>query len=364
MDKLFVRSPYLHINKQENSNRSVLVNHLTARANVYNEKEKKLMEMGNTPCNLSLFINLFGEDTVKQWLQKKILLEQDSIWKENCATLVEIETSTVCNWKCQFCPNTFFKRKKRFQSLELFHDIIKKSADYGYIRYVSLHGYNEPTIDPLFLQRVDIIRKYKLKLVLFTNGTGVTKDILNSLANSGVLRSIYFNLPSVNPAIFIQRTGYKNPELIINHIQYAIDIGLKVIISVQGTKEEQLSELPLIEKKFPSAGITAIPSFDRAGVLKNYYNQDIHLNKRYLNGCGFVLTNVHIGIDGEMYLCLEDFFKKNVYANITDGSLSQILQCNKLQELKKKIWGDIYAEPDFICRKCIVMKGMDYTKLK
>ena len=74
MDKLFVRSPYLHINKQENSNRSVLVNHLTARANVYNEKEKKLMEMGNTPCNLSLFINLFGEDTVKQWLQKKNII--------------------------------------------------------------------------------------------------------------------------------------------------------------------------------------------------------------------------------------------------------------------------------------------------
>ena len=355
MEKLFVCSPYIRITTMEN--KKVLINHLTARFHALGENEQKLLDFANQSLNMPLLIESFGENTVKKWIQRKVLLENHFIWKENCVNLVEIETSTVCNWNCKFCPNTFHTRERRFQSLELFEEIIRKSAEYGYIRYVTLHGYNEPTIDPLFFQRVDVIRKYGLKLVLFTNGTGLTKDALHSLIDSGILRNIYFNLPSVDPEIFILRTGYNHLEKILNHIQYAIDIGLKVVLSVQGTKEEQLSVVPAIEKRFPNIEIVAIPSFDRAGILDNQYNKKIYLDKTNLKGCGFVLTTVHIGIDGEMYLCLEDFFKKTTYANISDGSLSQILQCEKLQDLKRRVWGDIPAESDFLCRKCGLMKS-------
>ncbi len=355
MENLFVFSPYIRIN--EKNNKKILINHLTAHAHVFGENEKKLLELGDQPRSISFLVETFSESIVNKWIQRKILLEYNSVWKENYANLVEIETSTVCNWNCKFCPNTFHTREKRFQSIELFEEIIRKSAAYGYIHYVTLHGYNEPTIDPLFLQRVNIIRKYNLKLVLFTNGTGLTKEVLHSLVDSGVLRNIYFNLPSVDPEIFILRTGYHNIEKILDHIQYTIDIGIKVMLSVQGTKEEQLSVLPAIKKRFPNVDIIAIPSFDRAGILDNQYNKNIYLNQTYLKGCGFALNTVHVGIDGEMYLCLEDFYKKTVYANISDGSLSQILQCEKLQELKRKVWGNIPAEGEFICRKCDLMKS-------
>ena len=192
----------------------------------------------------------------------------------------------------------------------------------------------------------------------------MTKPVLEFLAKSRIVKTIYFNLPSADRNTFILRTGYHHPERILHHIQSAIDMGFKVIISIQGTKEEQLAEASAIEERFPLAGITAIPSFDRCGILKNHYYNNVRLDNRFLKGCGFILTDVHVGLEGEMYLCLEDFYKKNIYANISDGSLKQILQCHDLQILKQKIWGHIPAEKDFICRKCVIMKGLKYTKLK
>ena len=82
-----------------------------------------------------------------------------------------------------------------------------------------------------------------------------------------IVKTIYFNLPSADRNTFILRTGYHHPERILHHIQSAIDMGFKVIISIQGTKEEQLAEASAIEERFPLAGITAIPSFDRCGIL-------------------------------------------------------------------------------------------------
>jgi radical SAM domain protein len=364
MEDLYICSPYLSTNEKTGNNRSVLINHLTARAVALGNNEVELLHSRHSPHHISFFLESFGTVVVDRWIQKKLLLPYHTVWEENCATLIEIETSTVCNWNCQYCPHTYHKRQRKYQSLELFKEIIRKASEYGHIRYVSLHGYNEPTIDPHFIDRISIIAAYNLKLALFTNGSGLTKPVLEFLAKSRIVKTIYFNLPSADRNTFILRTGYHHPERILHHIQSAIDMGFKVIISIQGTKEEQLAEASAIEERFPLAGITAIPSFDRCGILKNHYYNNVRLDNRFLKGCGFILTDVHVGLEGEMYLCLEDFYKKNIYANISDGSLKQILQCHDLQILKQKIWGHIPAEKDFICRKCVIMKGLKYTKLK
>ena len=95
MEDLYICSPYLSTNEKTGNNRSVLINHLTARAVALGNNEVELLHSRHSPHHISFFLESFGTVVVDRWIQKKLLLPYHTVWEENCATLIEIETSTV-----------------------------------------------------------------------------------------------------------------------------------------------------------------------------------------------------------------------------------------------------------------------------
>lgn len=354
----FVLSPYV---KYVGSHRTSIKirNHLTAKINRIEQKVWESLVATRTPYVKADLEKKIGESQLLQLINQKIILPKERVWQTNHARFIEIETSTCCNWTCAYCPNSFFTRKKEFMPQRLFIEILEKASDYPHIKFISLHGYNEPTIDPLFLARVQAVKDYGFQLVLYTNGGGLTVNVLKQLQEMNAVRNIVFNLPTIQPDSFVRLTGANTLDHTLAIIDAAVSLGFRVNISVQGTHKEQEKEVPPIMQRFPNIAITAVPSFDRCGILKNRYHHHINLTEDRLYGCGFVLTDIHIDINGNFYLCLEDYHKTLKYGNIHDGEIQKILESEKIVELRRQIWGDKRAAPHLICRNCILM---DKTK--
>jgi len=103
---------------------------------------------------------------------------------------IELETSTFCNRRCPWCPNSIYKRgsKQKHINKKLFLKIIKDLKNIDYKGSLALHNYNEPLLDRYLYDWIKIIRKElpKVKIIIFTNGDFLTKTICNKLLNSGV----------------------------------------------------------------------------------------------------------------------------------------------------------------------------------
>lgn len=110
--------------------------------------------------------------------------------------LMPVFTGHGCSYKCQFCINSFLKRKYRFRSSEsIIHEIKKLQNDYGANAFVFLDE-NFLTIEERLVGFLNLIEKENLKFywriwgrVNYFNENYLNRDMVLRLEKDG-LRSI------------------------------------------------------------------------------------------------------------------------------------------------------------------------------
>lgn len=102
-----------------------------------------------------------------------------------------IETTSICNLACSFCPPTH--RQAQFIKVEDFRKIlddIKPHTDYIYF-----HVKGEPLLHPKIDQLLDISHEKGFKVNITTNGTLLPK-VRHKLLGKPALRQMNFSLHS------------------------------------------------------------------------------------------------------------------------------------------------------------------------
>ena len=348
-------SPYLKV-LRTNSNGTVnVMNFITSMAHIIDKTVWERLTGIKKSVSKSDMVELMGLHIFDEYIKNKILVWENRKWLMHQPRFIEIETINYCNWRCVFCPNSLYKRDKEIMPMSLFEHIMQSAVDYGHIKFISLHGYSEPTIDPFFIERVKLIKKSGFQLVLYTNGSGLTRSVLRQLKDVNVTRNIVVNIPSSNQQSFIQKTGAYNLDRVVDNIHNAQQMGFRVNISLQGTVQEQADEIEGVTALFPDTAIATIPSFDRAGILKNQYHHHKMNVENRLSGCSFILTDIHIDVKGRYYLCLEDYFTNYTFGYVKENTFKEFLESDKYINMIKQIWGGIPAQKNLICRKCILL---------
>lgn len=105
--------------------------------------------------------------------------------------VVEVETSSQCNRRCPYCPNSKFDRISHNTYIEdgIFNRIIDDLVRIGYCGRLHFHGYNEPLMYPENLEmRLKTARAKLPRAILgvYTNGDYLTADTLRMLVDCGV----------------------------------------------------------------------------------------------------------------------------------------------------------------------------------
>lgn len=106
---------------------------------------------------------------------------------------ISFETVTECNYRCQFCPQSSFRREKGFMSRDTFERIID-SLTKSYIGNISLQVTNEPLLDKRLLEFVRIARERcpQSHSYIITNGSLLNEKFIKDLFAAGI-STIYVN---------------------------------------------------------------------------------------------------------------------------------------------------------------------------
>lgn len=364
-----ITSKYLIFYKNFNGNQHFLKELLTSTEYHLKHINIDILKDCMEAKSVDLIQGKYGSSIIQDYLSKKLLLNKDMLWKQTNLQSIEIEVNNNCNYRCNFCPVSITPpRDNKVMPLELFNEILEKADQVSSMKYVSLSSYNEPLLDPYFEQRIRLIANTKLKLQLSTNASQLSSDVIKILSDSKIIDFIKINIPSVEEAEYTRLTGTstENFSQVVQNIESAIDAGLNVKFSVNGTKQEIVRNLSQIQEKYNKRitdKIVPVRTMDRAGILNNEYFQNVSIEGRLTGWCFRPLIWVLVSVKGDLYLCSNDYTKKYIYGNIKEGNIEEIINKESSQAIRKHIYGETLPDDDFICRKCEYMaRGLSFQR--
>ena len=343
----YIISPYIFI-----SDCNQLIN--VADGNMLENESKlyELLQFCSTEKKEVDVLDRFSPEIFNHAKKNGLIIKKDEKPWINNPYMVEIETTNYCNYKCIYCPVSQSPQKPhKVMSKIDFQRAISEVIDIN-ASYLTLNFYNEPTLDPLFCERFEIISNTDLNCILHTNASCLNNEKLKILEY--YKKNLYYiriNFPSLDPDEFSRITGNKLKPAIIDNINAIVDSGINTEIVVVGTQNEIQRNMPNIKKQFKCTVKGQRPN-DRAGLLNNYYNENANISSRYC-GCRNILDAVNITVDSDVLLCSFDYLRKFTVGNIKNEKLEDILHGKKAELIREIVFG--VREGNYLCKTCSLM---------
>lgn len=226
--------------------------------------------------------------------------------------IVGIETSTYCNRKCDYCPNKDNETPKYIIDDLIFKEAIKQLKKIKFNGILQYNLYNEPLFNNKLIDEVKYASN-ELKNaihILVTNGDLLTIEKAKELIDAGIDK-------------FVVTIHDKNPD----------------------KAYERLSKVKYILKdKMRLQTIYDLPIQNRGGAVD--INKYQHKN---LTVCPNILS-LTIGINGDVLLCCNDYYKKHVMGNIMENNIVDIWK--SYANLREELLDRNIVRLD-ICKKCL-----------
>ena len=200
---------------------------------------------------------------------------------------IQIQTQTFCNLNCVFCPNNKIQRQHGLMTITTYKTIINMLAEKNFSGLIQPYLMNEPLID----KRISDLIQYahekcpNSKILLSTNGTMLTNQLLRKLFDSGL------------------------NFLIIN--DYTLDVTRK--INCFSSFHQNRNRIQVAT--FPPSLKTRT---NRAGLLPS----KIPLPLKTF--CNRPFRRMYINFKGESILCCCDWTSQQVMGNVNNNNLNQI----------------------------------------
>lgn len=228
---------------------------------------------------------------------------------------VEVETTTYCNRRCTYCPNSLYDRGQRANEVRmpthLFEKIVTDLGQNNFCNQFSPHNYGEPLADPRMPDLLSMARSAMplARIAVYTNGDFLTPDLHERLCSSVdifVITQHGERMPGGVQEIFDRYDG--NPP----KVRY------KTAAQIRGNASNRGGLIPL------------------------------QVQRR--KACGVVMNELHINAHGELILCCEDFLARKVFGNIAEMTIEHAWSMpERLAVHRANIRGD-FALPS--CRTC------------
>jgi hypothetical protein len=274
---------------------------------------------------------------------------------------VSLETHTVCNQSCYFCPVAYDPRKAYFMPTELFERVVGEIAVYREsLEGVWLMNYNEPTVDRRFVDQCRTLLAAGLKVGVNSNGSGLTPAKVDALVDSGPLRFLSINLSTLDRERYHRDRGQDQLPRVLRNLDYAKDrpVAEEMVVVVLGTGDERHDQEAEAARRYFAGSrfeVTTGRIMDRAGHI------DVGLKPASGNprlcGCDNVgsrpLQHLHITPHGKCVLCCEDYDEQYQVGDLNQSSVEEVLTGDRIATLRRWVYGLEDSPDDFLCKGCI-----------
>ncbi len=298
-----------------------------------------------------------------QWLVDEawVVSKQEDISRRYWLKYVALETHTVCNQSCYFCPVSIDPRKPYFMPTPLFERLVGELAAFRQtLEGVFLMNYNEPTVDKRFIDQCRTLLEADLGVGVNSNGSGLTPAKVDALVEAGPLKYLSINFSTMDKERYRVERGKDQLSQVLRHLDYAKDrpVAEEMVMVVLGTGDarHQKDYADICEHFAGSRfDIKFAQVMDRAGHIDVGLKPLVSSPK--LCGCDNVgsrpLQHLHITPHGKCVLCCEDYDEKYVVGDLNESSVHEVLVGDPVAQYRKWIYGLEDSPDDFICKGCI-----------
>ncbi len=270
-----------------------------------------------------------------------------------------VETCSTCNHRCSFCPVSIDPREKDVMPQDLFVRIVDEILETAEPEMVFfLNNYNEPTVDPLFLERLEVLFARKVRVALLTNASRLTPEKTDAIRALGTLRYLGVNLPTLEAARYREMHGTTDLPAVLRNVDYVLGHPLaeENAIVVLGYDDERhardVEEITAAYAGHPWA-VRKFRVQNRAGLVDAPVTP---VSKRKLAGCDLVgsrpLQHLQVVASGKVTFCCQDYYEHHVVGDLRTQSVREALASPELARLRRWAYGAEEAPADFICRGC------------
>jgi radical SAM protein with 4Fe4S-binding SPASM domain len=210
------------------------------------------------------------------------------VFADHQPMFVEVETTTYCNRRCDYCPNSLYDRGLRPNEVrmpaELFTKIVRDLGENNFCNQFSPHNYGEPLADPRMPDLLETARDAMplARIALYTNGDFLTP-------------ALFDRLEPILDAFIITQHGPKMPPGVADLLARYDDGHPKI--------------------RHKTAAQIRLNASNRAGLIP------IEVKRR--KACGVVMNELHINAHGQLILCCEDYLARKNFGNIADCTIEQ-----------------------------------------
>jgi len=218
-------------------------------------------------------------------------------------SLIEFNLSGLCNRTCVFCPRSnpeIFPNLNEHIPVELYENIMKQLAEFGYDGLIVYSGFGEP----LLYKQIDVLIKItkthcpEARIECNTDGDFVTPEKLRVLFEAGL------------DALLISM--YDGPEQVEEFKQIIAEAGLEsdqVILRPRWLPPEEHYGITLNNR----SGMVEIPDI---GITK--------LASPIKRRCFYPSYQVFVDYDGSVLICPNDWGKKLIAGNLHRNTVNEI----------------------------------------
>jgi MoaA/NifB/PqqE/SkfB family radical SAM enzyme len=282
-------------------------------------KTDKIISINNGSILSTLSFQYIDNENIKK-----------SLFKQS-VTYINVETSSQCNRKCQYCPNSFNDRftTNKFMDKTVYTNLLLQLAEINYSNTLNFVGYNEP-----LMHREDILANIKLArkllpnadLTIFTNGDYLNKDYLQDLCDAGLstLRISVHDSP-----------GSKYDQIAVIDRIYRLSRKLERPPLLEVFNKNTYVRFKLLHQKM---NITIFQNdYDNYGNNRGGVLDDIGQSTEYkrISACNFPLYHFIIGYEGKVVPCCVMVPDENV-------------QNNFVGDISKSSIFDVYAGKNYV----------------
>lgn len=268
--------------------------------------------------------------------------------------------TNTCNASCEHCPknkNYHPNYNNGIMSLEFFEEIIEQvSLHLSSMKSIAFGMFNEALNDPYLLQRIILIREKLPNCNIHINTNAALFDynkhnkILQNISSmniqvSGFSKDEYEKIMRLPHA-----STYRKVEEIIKYAPYT-----QIAVPISTTNIESFKQISRYFLKKGANVVVPLALSNRCGELRNFEKLSVFTAPGICRSdiCRFL----NIDYDGSVVNCCQDFLHKEIFGNLHQESLKNILLSDKrknfMEDLDNGLWGR------HICRYCL----FDDTKM-
>jgi len=283
--------------------------------------------------------------------------------KGNFPRHLSIQTTSMCNAACIFCPYEEVKSlfPPKIMEERLYQKIIDEAAHHKNVERVILYMNNEPLTDPHLVERINYAKERIpwASVHILTNGSLLTEEMGEKLAHSK-LDWIGISLHGIRKDTLSKTMGI-DPEVVMGRVLKFLDKAKEhrnlkefAMITFLGHRYLTTEEKEETVRFWREKGVERISYFDqpisRAGNVKSLSI----VGHNEVAGCKSIWATemMHITETGEVVLCCMDWKREIVLGDLNTQSIEATWSSARYAEARSKRDGKKASEKDFICKRC------------